>query len=75
MQIEYSFLVTGKPARFVNVDPDFLKANGAPDEFVDTLKWFNTYGYYNNEDISATKQVSADLQGFEGWLQESGWRV
>ena len=45
---------------------------GTPQEFIDTFRLFNEYGYYNGEDISEAQRIHPSMKSFEEWLREAG---
>jgi len=60
--------VTGDKSVYNSINPEFLKGK-VPDELIENMIWMNDYGYYNGEDISATKKIYPGITTFESWLK------
>jgi hypothetical protein len=61
--------VTGKPARHVYLPYEVFEKNGMTQELINMFKFFNDYGYFNNENISEVKQIYPQIKGWEAWLR------
>jgi len=64
--------VTGEKVRYNPAESEDAISNA---EIRETIKWFNQYGYYNNEDISEARKIYPAMKTFEQWLRATNFRL